>query len=217
MDKTFEIMAKYIIISGVDGSGKTTVIEGVRKQLEADGMKVGYIWMRYHHKLTTVMHAIAKLTGLNKKEHTAMGYEWMHHFDKSPLFCWFYIRCAFIDAWIARKKPVKLAKKDNLDYVICDRWVNDIIIDMGGETHNADILDSKWYGRFQSILPKDSYQFVVIREKKDVLDCRVENTVANAFEYRYDLYKKLAKKLGIMTVDNTGSIDNSIKQVLNKI
>ena len=28
-------MTKYIIISGVDGSGKTTVIEGVRAQLDA--------------------------------------------------------------------------------------------------------------------------------------------------------------------------------------
>lgn len=43
-------MTKYIIISGVDGSGKTTVIEGVRAQLEAEGKTVGYIWMRYHHK-----------------------------------------------------------------------------------------------------------------------------------------------------------------------
>ena len=49
-------MTKYIIISGVDGSGKTTVIEGVRAQLEAEGKTVGYIWMRYHHKLIKIMH-----------------------------------------------------------------------------------------------------------------------------------------------------------------
>ena len=60
-------MTKYIIISGVDGSGKTTVIEGVRAQLEAEGKTVGYIWMRYHHKLIKIMHAIAKLTGLSKR------------------------------------------------------------------------------------------------------------------------------------------------------
>ena len=56
-------MTKYIIISGVDGSGKTTVIEGVRAQLEAEGKTVGYIWMRYHHKLIKKIHAITKLTG----------------------------------------------------------------------------------------------------------------------------------------------------------
>ena len=210
-------MAKYIIISGVDGSGKTTVIEGVRKQLEAEGKKVGYIWMRYHHKLVTVMHAIAKLTGLAYKEKTEMGEMWLHRFYKNKLFCWCYIRCSYIDNWMARKKPVRMAEKEGLDYVICDRWVNDIIIDMGSETHKTDILESKWYRKYQNLLPENSYQFVVIRDRKDVLDCRVENTFNEAFGYRYDLYRQIAQKPEVFTVNNTGAIEDSIQQVLNVI
>lgn len=210
-------MAKYIIISGVDGSGKTTVIEGVRKQLEAEGKKVGYIWMRYHHKLVTVMHAIAKLIGLAYKEKTEMGEMWLHRFYKNKLFCWCYIRCSYIDNWMARKKPVRMAEKEGLDYVICDRWVNDIIIDMGSETHKTDILESKWYRMYQSLLPKDSYQFVVIRDRKDVLECRVENTFNEAFAYRYDLYKQIVAKPEVNLVDNTSTIENSIEQVLKVI
>ena len=210
-------MAKYIIISGVDGSGKTTVIEGVRKQLEAEGKKVGYIWMRYHHKLVTVMHAIAKLTGLAYKETTEMGEMWLHRFYKNKLFCWCYIRCSYIDNWMARKKPVRMAEKEGLDYVICDRWVNDIIIDMGSETHKTDILESKWYRKYQNLLPENSYQFVVIRDRKDVLDCRVENTFNEAFGYRYDLYRQIAQKPEVFTVNNTGAIEDRIQQVLNVI
>ena len=210
-------MVKYIIISGVDGSGKTTVIEGVRKQLEAEGKKVGYIWMRYHHKLVTVMHAIAKLTGLAYKEKTEMGEMWLHRFYKNKLFCWCYIRCAYSDNWMARKKPVRMAEKEGLDYVICDRWVNDIIIDMGSETHKTDILESKWYRKYQSLLPENSYQFVVIRDRKDVLECRVENTFNEAFAYRYDLYKQIVAKPEVNLVDNTSTIENSIEQVLKVI
>lgn len=210
-------MVKYIIISGVDGSGKTTVIEGVRKQLEAEGKKVGYIWMRYHHKLVTVMHAIAKLTGLAYKEKTEMGEMWLHRFYKNKLFCWCYIRCSYIDNWMARKKPVRMAEKEGLDYVICDRWVNDIIIDMGSETHKTDILESKWYRKYQSLLPENSYQFVVIRDRKDVLECRVENTFNEAFAYRYDLYKQIVAKSEVNLVDNTSTIENSIEQVLKVI
>lgn len=210
-------MTKYIIISGVDGSGKTTVIEGVRKQLEAEGKKVGYIWMRYNFKLIRILHAIAKLTGLAYKEKTEMGDMWLHRFYKNKLFCWCYIRCSFIDNWIARKKPVKLAESEGLDYVICDRWVNDIIIDLGSETHKTDILNSKWYKKFQGLLPKDSYQFVVIRDRKDVLDCRVENKFNEAFSYRYDLYKQIVKNPEVNLVDNTGTVENSINQVLKMI
>lgn len=210
-------MAKYIVISGVDGSGKTTVIEGVRQQLEADGNKVGYIWMRYHHKLVKVMHAIAKVSGLSYKEKTEMGDIWLHRFYGSRLFCQLYILCSYIDSWMARKKPVRLAASEGLDFVICDRWVNDIIIDMGSETHRTDILESKWYKRYQSLLPKDCFQFVVLRDRKDVLGCRVENTFNEAFDYRYNLYQKIINKPGIIMVDNTGTIDNSIKQVLDRI
>lgn len=210
-------MTKYIIISGVDGSGKTTVIEGIKAALEGDGKKVGYIWMRYHHKLVTIMHAIAKATGLAYKEKTEMGEMWLHRFYKSNLFCWIYIRCSYFDNWLVRKKPVKLAETEKLDYVICDRWVNDIIIDIGSETHRTDILDTKWYKRYQSLLPKHSFQFVVIRDRKDVLDCRVENTFNEAFGYRYDLYSKITNKPEVYVVDNTGTIENSIKQVLKII
>lgn len=210
-------MAKYIIISGVDGSGKTTVIEGVRKQLEADGKKVGYIWMRYNFKLIRLMHAIAKVTGLAYKQTTEMGEMWLHRFYNNKLFCWFYIRCSYIDNWLARKKPIVLAKAQKLDYVICDRWVNDIIIDLGSETHKTDILSSKWYHRFQTLLPKESYQFVVIRNRKDVLDCRVENTFNEAFGYRYDLYQQIVNMPEVNLVDNTGTVESSIQQVLDVI
>ena len=210
-------MAKYIIISGVDGSGKTTVIEGVRKQLEADGKKVGYIWMRYNFKLIRLMHAIAKVTGLAYKQKTEMGEMWLHRFYNNKLFCWFYIRCSYIDNWLARKKPIALAKAQKLDYVICDRWVNDIIIDLGSETHKTDILSSKWYPRFQTLLPKESYQFVVIRNRKDVLDCRVENTFNEAFGYRYDLYQQIVNMPEVNLVDNTGTVESSIQQVLDVI
>lgn len=204
---------EYIIISGVDGSGKTTLIEGVKSKLESEGYSVGYIWMRHHNKLITLMHAIAKLIGLSKKEKTEQGEMWLHYFYKSSLFCWFYIRCSYIDNWLARKKPTKLGT----DYVICDRWVNDIIIDLGSETHKTEILDSKWYDRFQNLLPKGSHQFVVIRNREAVLECRIENTFNEAFGYRYDLYNRILRKKGIIAVDNNGSVEDSIQQILNVI
>lgn len=206
-------MSVYIIISGVDGSGKTSVIEGVRAQLESEGKSVGYIWMRYHHKLIRIMHAIAKLTGLSKKKRTEMGEMWLHYFYKSPLFCYFYLYCSYIDSWLARKKPTRL----KTDYVICDRWVNDIIIDMGSETHNSNILDSKWYKLYQRLLPKNSIQFVVIRNEKDVLNCRVENTFNEAFHYRYKFYQEIIHKPDIIAIDNNGSIENSVSQVIKSI
>lgn len=206
-------MKKYIIISGIDGSGKTTVINELTKTLEANGKSTKYIWMRFNHYSVKVMNMLARVMGLSVKVHNAFGDVWEHRLYKNRLFCKVYVWCSYIDNVIARRKALKL----DADYIICDRWVNDTLIDLGAECRMNDILDSKWYERFQNILPEDSFQFVVVRNKKDIIDCRVENTTNPDFPYRYALYEKLMKKQEVNVVDNSGTIADSVKQIMDKI
>lgn len=206
-------MKKYIIISGIDGSGKTTVINELTKTLEVNGKSTKYIWMRFNHYSVKVMNMLARVMGLSVKVHNAFGDVWEHRLYKNRLFCKVYVWCSYIDNVIARRKALKL----DADYIICDRWVNDTLIDLGAECRMNDILDSKWYERFQNILPENSFQFVVIRNKKDIIDCRVENTTNPDFPYRYALYEKLMKKQEVNVVDNSGTISESVKQIIDKI
>ena len=202
-------MKKFIIISGIDGSGKTTVINELTKRLEAEGASTQYIWMRFNHYLVKVMNALARLMRLSVKVHNAFGDVWEHRLYKSRLFCKVYVWCSYIDNVVARRKALKL----DADYVICDRWVNDTLIDLGAECRIDDILDSKWYQRFQSILPANSFQFVVVRNKEDIVGCRVENTTNPDFPYRYALYEELMKKPEVHVVDNSGTVEESVKQI----
>lgn len=206
-------MPKYIIISGIDGSGKTTVIEALKEHLTREGYKVDYIWMRYNHYLLRVMNAIARILGLSVKVHNAMGTVWEHRLYKMPWFCWLYIRISYFDNLIAVKKVKKLSG----DYVICDRWINDILIDLGAECRIMDILKSKWYKRFHNILPNNSFQFVIRRNTQDVLDCRIENHTNPDFNYRLKLYQELMNNDDVTTIDNTGSINNSVNQIISVI
>lgn len=206
-------MSKYIIFSGIDGSGKTSIINGVSTELRLKGNSVSYIWMRYNRFLVTFLHAIAKMTGLSKKEDTVMGKVWLHYFYKSQLFCWFYIYCTYIDNWFARKKPLRL----KTDYVICDRWINDIVVDLASETRQPYLIQGKWYDRFQRLLPKENKQFIILRDKDAVLNCRTENTFNPAFERRYVLYAELAKRTNIIKVDNNETIEACVMRVINQI
>ena len=206
-------MTCYVIISGVDGSGKTSIINGVKAALEREGKSVSYIWMRYNNYLVTILHAVAKLIGLSKKEETPMGKMWVHYFYKNPFFCWAYIRCKYIDAWVSKNKPLKFST----DYVICDRWVNDILIDIASEIRQPGIIEGKWLHKFQTLLPDNNKQFVVIRSKKEVLDCRVENTFNPAFEKRYELYDLLSRKDNVIRIENDGALNESIENVLDII
>lgn len=206
-------MTKYIIISGIDGSGKTTVINKLKETLEAEGKNVDYIWMRYNHYLIKILNALARVLGLSVKVNNAMGEVWEHRLYKKRWFCWLYVRASYIDNLIALHKIKKL----NSEYVICDRWINDILIDLGSECRIMNILNSVWYKRFHKILPKMSYQFVVKRNIEDILGCRVENNTNPDFKYRFELYQELMKKDDINVIDNTGSISNSVNQILKVI
>lgn len=207
-------MTRYIIISGVDGSGKTTIINGLKKRLEEQGHSVDYIWMRYNHYTVKAMNALARLLGLSVKVHkNALGDVWEHRLYKMRWFCKLYRLCSYFDNKLARRKVLKLKS----DYVICDRWVNDILVDLGAECRIDDILDSKWYNRFHSLLPEGSVQFLVVRSKQAVLDCREENHVNPDFPYRFALYQKLALKPDVTVVDNSGTIDDSVEQVMEAL
>ena len=176
-------MIKYIIISGIDGSGKTTVINALKKELERKGYSVSYIWMRYNHYSVKVMNAIARLLGLSVKVHNEMGDVWEHRLYKMPWFCQVYVWCSYFDNWIAKRKVTKLKS----DYVICDRWINDVLVDLGAECRFMYILDGKWFNRFQRLLPNNSIQFVIKRDIQAVLDCRMENHTNPDFSARYEL------------------------------
>ncbi len=206
-------MSKYIIISGIDGSGKTTVINALTEALKAKGYSTQYIWMRFNHYSVKVMNALARVLGLSVKVHNAFGDVWEHRLYKNRLFCKVYVWCSYIDNVLARRKALKL----KADYVICDRWVNDTLIDLGAECRIDNILDSKWYNRFQKILPKNNVQFVITRNKDDIVGCRVENTTNPDFPYRLALYSRLALKANVHVVDNVGTVEDSVNQVISLI
>ena len=90
-------MTKYVIISGVDGSGKTTVINNLKAKLEQEGKSVDYIWMRYSHYTVKAMNALARILGLSVKVHNEMGDIWEHRLYKMPWFCKLYVWCAYLD------------------------------------------------------------------------------------------------------------------------
>lgn len=213
MSSIVEEMKKYIVISGVDGSGKTTVINSLIEELKKQGYSTEYIWMRFNHYLVKVMNALARVLKLSVPVHNEFGDVWEHRLWKSPLFCRAYVWCSYIDNKLARGK----ALRRKADFVICDRWVNDTLIDLGSECHLMDILDSKWYYRFQNILPDNSYQFVVIRHEKDILNCRVENRTNPAFPNRMKLYAALKNKKEVNVVDNSGTVSYSVEQILKVI
>lgn len=205
-------MAKCIVISGIDGSGKSTIIDATKRHLEENGLKVGYVWLRFNHYLTKIMHAIARLMGLSVKVHNEMGDVWQHRLYKNQLFCSFYILTTYLDTWVSLLKYNKVAKCK--DVVICDRWITDILVDLATKTHRKDFLDSRWPKRFIKMMPTNAQMFIVVRNLEALKECRLENRVDPDFLYRLEIYDDLCKKPYVHVVDNNGTVADSVRQIL---
>lgn len=207
---------KCIVISGIDGSGKTTVINFLISDLESKGYKVGYTWLRFNHYFAKLLHALARLTGLSVKVNNEMGTVWQHRFYKSKIFSSVYILATYLDSWIGKMK-FNIANKKQPDFIICDRWIPDVLIDLGTKTHNMNVFEAKWSKLFFSIMPSEAFLFVIDRNNQDILDCRIENQVDPDFMIRNQLYKKLMTTNLVTAINNSGSIQNSVNQITNII
>ena len=200
----------------MDGSGKTTVIEAMQRDLNKEGFKTITRWMRFNHILTKPVHGFCGIVGLARKHKTSTGYYWRHEFYRSKSFCYLYIILTYIDSWLGKSILFWIVNKSKPDFIICDRWINDIIIDLAVKCRNENFLMSNWCSRFYRLQPQNVKQFILVRNNTKLLNCRNENQEDPDFHYRVRLYKKLPElEKEIFVIDNNGSIKCTVSKIMS--
>ncbi len=206
--------AKIIIVSGIDGSGKTTIIEAVKSELARQGCESRYVWLRYNHYLTKFLLAFCRVIGLTKYEHFEKSRVGYHNFHKSKLISWLFILLTFIDTLGVSIYKVYLPSLFSKKTTICDRWVIDILIDLEVDTR-LDFSHGSFVSRlFKYLLPSDSHYFIIKRESDVVRKARDESMNDRNFPRRYSLYERHSGEPGVQLIDNNGTLKNTIKQVV---
>lgn len=209
---------RYIVISGIDGSGKSTIIRALQKRLRERGLESHYIWMRYNHILVKPVHAFCRLVGLSRRYLSSQGAVWRHEFYRCQTFCSFYILLTWLDTWVGRWRMSFQLWGHDPEVVICDRWVNDILIDLVVDSRREGLLESKWYTRFQRILPPGAKQFVIVRGDAEVLACRPECRDDPGFPLRQSMYRRLSELPGTATViTNNGTVEQSVNDLMTHL
>ncbi|MDD2336059.1 MAG: hypothetical protein PHD01_05750 [Geobacteraceae bacterium] len=211
-------LPKFIVVSGIDGSGKTTIINCLKQRLEENGVKPHYIWLRYNHLIIKPVHALCRLVGLSRRHDSSRGQVWRHEFYRSQLFCSLYIYLTWFDTWFGRLKLAWQLRNIDASVVICDRWVNDILIDLAVDSRRADFLESSWTERFHRIVPVGTKNFLIVRDNNAVLNCRPECQDDPDFEFRKNMYGQLQEiPSNIIVLFNDGSVEQTVDNLITHL
>ncbi len=211
-----KLTTDYIIISGLDGVGKTTIIKSLQNELDSRGFSTQYIWLRYNHYLVKPVHGFCRLVGLSRKRVNADGkIVWRHEFYRSKLFCKLYIFLTYLDTLFSRVKVWFFTTIITPDILICDRWVYDVLIDLAVDTRTPELLESNWFKLFSLIIPLRAKQYIIKRDYENILIARPEYLNDHDFEHRKLLYEKLEQKEKPIAVENNSSVSRVVKKIMN--
>ncbi len=206
------------MISGIDGSGKSTIVDKLEKTLQERGYRTYTPWLRYNHYSTRAVFALAKLLGLyNYDTLNGVRIATYHEFSRSRLVSILFIVATFIDTLLASALKVYFPAYILRRTVICDRWVPDILVDIAIDTGKKGLEKGFVWKLFWRLVPPGANAFIIMRGHREVLDCREENRINRNFEARFNLYKDLCSLGPGQTVDNCGSVDQSVRQIMDVV
>jgi hypothetical protein len=206
-------MTRFIVISGLDGCGKTTVINQLRDRLAREGLATRYAWLRYNHRLVRPVHGLSRLLGLSRRYQIEGRHLWRHEFHRSRLFSSFYIVLTWLDAWLGRLILGAKLTLQKADVVVCDRWVPDILVDLAVDTRRRRLLRGKWHSRFARILPSGTRQYLLVRNANRIVSARPDVTQDLSRSFRRRLYQRLGRRADMVVVSNNGAVDTAVEAI----
>lgn len=209
-------LPRIIYITGIDGSGKTTATEVIKKELEEQGHDVKIMWLRFNHFFSKPLLGFCRLIGLTKYETVngiRVGY---HEFHRSKSISWLFVFFQYLDA--VRVKYFKilpaLMKKNRV--LVLDRYVYDILIDISVDT-GKDYLNSRTGKLFKHLLPNDCLKILLMRNYDDVIDARPEGEVDRFFRDRYDYFCLLSESEVLVSIDNDKGINEFVDVIKDQV
>ena len=201
--------SRIIAITGVDGSGKTTLVDWLKAELIRRGHAPGFAWSRFNNYVSLPFLAIMRLTGHNYyevNEGVRMGY---HDFRNFPVVVKaVYVAAQITDVNIASALKINIPSRKQ-PLTLCERGPWDTLVDVYADTGLEALLDKPYPALFAGQLAGRSDVILVDRHPDRIEASRAELRHDRSLRQRYHAYDRLAQSQGWTVLDNNRSIDEA--------
>jgi len=184
-----------IVLSGVDGTGKTSIANKLFFELKKNNKKVKYVWMRGRGRVffSLPLLALSRFIKLTVVTLNSSGKTFSHYFwYKNYAFSFVYIIITLIDVILYNIFLVYFPLK--LGYtLIIDRCPLDTMIDLYVDTKVDEVF--KYSRFFMRTIPNDALFFILdvpsdvaFNRKKDIYNIEYINQRKTLYQYLCKLY-----------------------------
>jgi len=200
------------MLSGPDGTGKSTIANAVIRRLNESNNNVSHVWLRFNHYSAKFINMVGRVIGKSYYETYSWGKLGYH--DYSGFIGVFYIIAVYIDHLIFNTFFRKRHLKPNKNYLI-DRFIIDIIADLIVDTNKTNMI-LLLFGPFLKKELKVAHAFILICDKEIVYSRRVDIIDDKRYDAKINAYKLIAIRFNITTV-NSGvlSIDEFVSKIID--
>ena len=207
-------LPRFICLVGVDGSGKSTFARMIEQELINRGCRTKYAWLRMNYMLTRPVLLYCRLTGLTRRPVVNGRKISIHDFHKSRLIAKLVQYLHFIDTVIAYLFKVFIPLKFFDRYIICDRFVYDVLIDFIVESKDFDLHDQAIRRLLFSLVPEDAKVLLLKTDPRTILERKPDVLFYDEdFETRFDEYNRLAQLYDLVVVDNNRARDEVLADI----
>lgn len=204
---------KNIIISGPDGTGKSSIAKAVIKKFSEKNIKLEYVWLRFNHYLSKLLNLIGRISGKSFYENYSWGKIGYHHYH--GIIGFFYVISIYLDQLIFNLIFRKFFLKKNKRYLI-DRFVIDSMADLIVDTKRTNMI-ILLFGPYLVKELNNSNAFILQCDKQTVISRRPDIIDDKCYDMKIHAYKLIASKFNIPIIDTQiMSINKASELILNK-
>lgn len=212
----------FVCLTGIDGSGKTTLAAALRARLVARGVRAGYARCKYESILMNAAVAVAKWTlsrrGMNMNDFSE------RYQTKKALFQSRFLRRAYHLAirisyvpqiWFKVRLPLMLGRS-----IVCDRYIYDTVVDLAADTGMSPDEAHQTALGYLRLAPKPDLLFVLDVDGETAWQrnlAKRDHLTLHYIDERREIYLALAKRLKAETIDSSRKSEELERQVWERL